>query len=186
MRKGSLHFTSLPFPMNSKSLSGFWSNSLLFLHLKYQFCSSLFWGGFCIIRYLREDKPHGSAGGLYHFRNLIMEDNPVCITFMNTKSVSYSSYLSSCVFLPCSLISSYLTVMFAAASPCLRCSVCTLSFFFNAHWNILLTLDTLTLTEAHRKYGGIGTLLVIKVWDWVYKFSLLFFLIKCWFCVLFS
>lgn len=28
-------------------------------------------------RYLKEDKPHGSAGGLYHFRNLIMEDSPV-------------------------------------------------------------------------------------------------------------
>lgn len=29
------------------------------------------------IRYLREDKPHGSAGGLYNFRDLIMEDSPV-------------------------------------------------------------------------------------------------------------
>ncbi|KAK9119592.1 hypothetical protein Scep_017685 [Stephania cephalantha] len=29
------------------------------------------------VRYLREDKPHGSAGGLYNFRDLIMEDNPV-------------------------------------------------------------------------------------------------------------
>lgn len=31
------------------------------------------------IRYLREDKPHGSAGGLYNFRDLILEDNPVFI-----------------------------------------------------------------------------------------------------------
>lgn len=31
------------------------------------------------IRYLREDKPHGSAGGLYNFRDLIMEDNPVLV-----------------------------------------------------------------------------------------------------------
>lgn len=29
------------------------------------------------LRYLKEDKPHGSAGGLYHFRDLIMEDDPV-------------------------------------------------------------------------------------------------------------
>ncbi len=28
-------------------------------------------------RYLREDKPHGSAGGLYKFRDLLMEDDPV-------------------------------------------------------------------------------------------------------------
>ncbi|KAL3618014.1 hypothetical protein CASFOL_038335 [Castilleja foliolosa] len=28
------------------------------------------------VRYLKEDKPHGSAGGLYNFRDLIMEDNP--------------------------------------------------------------------------------------------------------------
>ncbi|KAL6541939.1 hypothetical protein OROGR_011425 [Orobanche gracilis] len=47
------------------------------------------------VRYLREDKPHGSAGGLYNFRDLIMEDNP--------------------------------------------------------------------MLEAHRSYGGIGTILVIKV-----------------------
>ncbi|KAJ6339875.1 hypothetical protein OIU77_007759 [Salix suchowensis] len=32
------------------------------------------------VRYLREDKPHGSAGGLYNFRDLIMEDNPVIIS----------------------------------------------------------------------------------------------------------
>ena len=28
-------------------------------------------------RYLKEDKPHGSAGGLYYFRDMIMEDSPV-------------------------------------------------------------------------------------------------------------
>lgn len=28
-------------------------------------------------RYLKEDKPHGSAGGLYYFRDMIMEDCPV-------------------------------------------------------------------------------------------------------------
>lgn len=30
-----------------------------------------------LIRYLREDKPRGSAGGFYSFRNYIMEDSPV-------------------------------------------------------------------------------------------------------------
>ncbi|KAF9601843.1 hypothetical protein IFM89_023608 [Coptis chinensis] len=29
------------------------------------------------VRYLKEDKPHGSAGELYNFRDPIMEDNPV-------------------------------------------------------------------------------------------------------------
>ncbi|KAL6549368.1 hypothetical protein OROHE_008485 [Orobanche hederae] len=52
------------------------------------------------VRYLREDKPHGSAGGLYNFRDLIMEDNPFPLPEM---------------------------------------------------------------LEAHRRYGGIGTILVIKV-----------------------
>ncbi|KAF8399346.1 hypothetical protein HHK36_015211 [Tetracentron sinense] len=35
------------------------------------------------VRYLREDKPHGSAGGLYNFRDLIMEDNPSHIFLLN-------------------------------------------------------------------------------------------------------
>lgn len=29
------------------------------------------------VRYLKEDKPHGSAGGLYNFKDLIMEEDPV-------------------------------------------------------------------------------------------------------------
>ncbi|CAF2140045.1 unnamed protein product [Brassica napus] len=65
------------------------------------------------VRYLREDKPHGSAGGLYHFRNLIMEDNPSHIFLLN-------------------------------------CDVCC-------------SFPLPEMLEAHRKYGGIGTLLVIKV-----------------------
>ncbi|KAA3459366.1 mannose-1-phosphate guanyltransferase alpha-like isoform X1 [Gossypium australe] len=35
------------------------------------------------VRYLKEDKPHGSAGGLYYFRNIIMEDNPSHIFLLN-------------------------------------------------------------------------------------------------------
>ncbi|CAH9090335.1 unnamed protein product [Cuscuta europaea] len=29
------------------------------------------------VRYLKEDKPHGSGGGLYNFRDMVMEDSPV-------------------------------------------------------------------------------------------------------------
>ncbi|KAJ0755072.1 putative mannose-1-phosphate guanylyltransferase [Helianthus annuus] len=35
------------------------------------------------VKYLKEDKPHGSAGGLYNFRDLIMEDNPSHIFLLN-------------------------------------------------------------------------------------------------------
>ncbi|KAK9271834.1 hypothetical protein L1049_002199 [Liquidambar formosana] len=65
------------------------------------------------VRYLKEDKPHGSAGGLYYFRDVIMEDTP------------------SHVFL-------------------LNCDVCC---------NFPLP----DMLEAHRRYGGMGTMLVIKV-----------------------
>lgn len=65
------------------------------------------------VRYLKEDKPHGSAGGLYNFRDLIMEDNPSHIFLLN-------------------------------------CDVCC-SFPLPA------------MLEAHKRYGGMGTILVIKV-----------------------
>ncbi|WVZ62483.1 hypothetical protein U9M48_012231, partial [Paspalum notatum var. saurae] len=35
------------------------------------------------VRYLREDKPHGSAGGLYSFRDYIMEDSTSHIVLLN-------------------------------------------------------------------------------------------------------
>ncbi|XP_042500163.1 mannose-1-phosphate guanyltransferase alpha-like [Macadamia integrifolia] len=65
------------------------------------------------VRYLKEDKPHGSAGGLYNFRDLIMEDNPSHIFLLN-------------------------------------CDVCC-------------SFPLPEMLEAHRRYGGIGTILVIKV-----------------------
>ncbi|KAL9227418.1 hypothetical protein vseg_003107 [Gypsophila vaccaria] len=65
------------------------------------------------VRYLKEDKPHGSAGGLYNFRDIIMEDSPSQIFLLN-------------------------------------CDVCC---------NFPLP----EMLEAHRKYGGMGTLLVSKV-----------------------
>ncbi|KAI3409388.1 NTP_transferase domain-containing protein, partial [Psidium guajava] len=65
------------------------------------------------VRYLKEDKPHGSAGGLYHFRNLIMEDSPSHIFLLN-------------------------------------CDVCC---------NFPLP----DMLEAHKRYGGMGTMLVVKV-----------------------
>ncbi|OVA16243.1 Bacterial transferase hexapeptide repeat [Macleaya cordata] len=65
------------------------------------------------VRYLREDKPHGSAGGLYNFRDLIMEDNP--------------------------------------------------SHIFLLNFDVCCSFPLPGMLEAHRKYGGIGTVLVIKV-----------------------
>ncbi|XP_008787128.1 mannose-1-phosphate guanyltransferase alpha-like isoform X2 [Phoenix dactylifera] len=65
------------------------------------------------VRYLREDKPHGSAGGLYNFRDYIMEDNPSHVVLLN-------------------------------------CDVCC-------------SFPLPEMLEAHKGYGGMGTLLVIKV-----------------------
>uniref|UniRef100_A0A2P2KXG8 Uncharacterized protein n=1 Tax=Rhizophora mucronata TaxID=61149 RepID=A0A2P2KXG8_RHIMU len=65
------------------------------------------------VRYLREDKPHGSAGGLYKFRDLIMEDSPSHIFLLN-------------------------------------CDVCC-------------SFPLLEMLEAHKTYGRMGTVLVIKV-----------------------
>ncbi|PRQ16028.1 putative mannose-1-phosphate guanylyltransferase [Rosa chinensis] len=65
------------------------------------------------VRYLKEDRPHGSAGGLYNFRDLIMEDSPSHIFLLN-------------------------------------CDVCC-------------SFPLPEMLEAHRKYGGMGTILVIKV-----------------------
>ncbi|XP_073003304.1 uncharacterized protein [Typha latifolia] len=65
------------------------------------------------VRYLREDKPHGSAGGLYSFRDYIMEDNPSHIVLLN-------------------------------------CDVCC-------------SFPLPEMLEAHKRYGGMGTVLVIKV-----------------------
>ncbi|XWS37395.1 hypothetical protein CRYUN_Cryun19dG0039300 [Craigia yunnanensis] len=65
------------------------------------------------VRYLREDKPHGSAGGLNNFRDLIMEDNPSHIFLLN-------------------------------------CDVCC-------------SFPLPEMLEAHKRFGGMGTILVIKV-----------------------
>ncbi|KAE9612763.1 putative mannose-1-phosphate guanylyltransferase [Lupinus albus] len=65
------------------------------------------------VRYLKEDKPHGSAGGLYYFRDIIMEDSPSHIFLLN-------------------------------------CDVCC-------------SFPLPSMLDAHKRYGGIGTMLVIKV-----------------------
>ncbi|KAI4336084.1 hypothetical protein L6164_014658 [Bauhinia variegata] len=65
------------------------------------------------VRYLREDKPHGSAGGIYNFRDLIMEEDPSHIFLLN-------------------------------------CDVCS-------------SFPLPEMLEAHKRYGGIGTILVVKV-----------------------
>lgn len=48
------------------------------LHLYLVSCNLALEDGY---RYLREDKPHGSAGGLYNFQDLLMEDDPVSSDF---------------------------------------------------------------------------------------------------------
>ncbi|KAI9120611.1 hypothetical protein K1719_007644 [Acacia pycnantha] len=65
------------------------------------------------VRYLKEEKPHGSAGAFHCFRDAIMEDNPSHIFLLN-------------------------------------CDVCC-SFPLPA------------ILDAHKRYGGMGTMLVIKV-----------------------
>ncbi|XP_057447528.1 uncharacterized protein LOC130739292 [Lotus japonicus] len=65
------------------------------------------------VRYLKEDKPHGSAGGLYYFKDIIMEDSPSHIFLLN-------------------------------------CDVCC-------------SFPLPSMLDAHIKYGGMGTMLVIKV-----------------------
>lgn len=65
------------------------------------------------VRYLREDRPHGSAGGLYTFRDYILEENPSHIFLLN-------------------------------------CDVCC-------------SFPLPEMLDAHKNYGGMGTILVIKV-----------------------
>ncbi|XAR51808.1 Mannose-1-phosphate guanylyltransferase [Bertholletia excelsa] len=65
------------------------------------------------VRYLKEEKPHGSAGALYYFRDVIMEDAPTHIFLLN-------------------------------------CDVCC-------------SFPLPGMLDAHRNYGGMGTILVIKV-----------------------
>ncbi|KAG8379044.1 hypothetical protein BUALT_Bualt07G0047300 [Buddleja alternifolia] len=85
------------------------------------------------VRYLKEDKPHGSAGGLYNFRDLIMEDNPVLLSSYSHVIYSNNRHIGerSHIFL-------------------LNCDVCC-------------SFPLPEMLEAHRSYGGIGTILVIKV-----------------------
>lgn len=65
------------------------------------------------VRYLKEDRPLGSAGGLYSFRDYILEENPSHIFLLN-------------------------------------CDVCC-------------SFPLPELLDAHKIYGGMGTILVIKV-----------------------
>ncbi|KAF7123075.1 hypothetical protein RHSIM_Rhsim12G0161200 [Rhododendron simsii] len=88
------------------------------------------------VRYLREDKPHGSAGGLYNFRDLILEDNPVFI---------FCYYTS------------------AKASPLTFVIVERISHIFLLNCDVCCSFPLPEMLEAHRRYGGMGTILVIKV-----------------------
>ncbi|XP_074567736.1 uncharacterized protein LOC141824360 [Curcuma longa] len=63
--------------------------------------------------YLKEDKPHGSAGGLYSFRDHIMDDDPSHLVLLN--------------------------------------------------FDVCSNFPLPDMLEAHKRYAGMGTLLVIKV-----------------------
>lgn len=65
------------------------------------------------VRYLKEDKPHGSGGSLYYFRDQIMEESP--------------------------------------------------SHIFMLNHDVCCSFPLPNMLEAHMSYGGMGTILVIKV-----------------------
>ncbi|XP_073128028.1 uncharacterized protein [Henckelia pumila] len=65
------------------------------------------------VRYLKEDKPHGSGGSLYYFRDEIMEESP--------------------------------------------------SHIFMLNHDVCCSFPLPNMLEAHMSYGGMGTILVIKV-----------------------
>ncbi|KAF1879363.1 hypothetical protein Lal_00005829 [Lupinus albus] len=93
------------------------------------------------VRYLKEDKPHGSAGGLYYFRDIIMEDSPSHIFLLNCDVC--------CSFPLPSMLGKHVAIK------------ALLFFFFRS---VALTKDFfIPFTDAHKRYGGIGTMLVIKV-----------------------
>ncbi|KAF8407969.1 hypothetical protein HHK36_007109 [Tetracentron sinense] len=98
------------------------------------------------VRYLREDKPHGSAGGLYYFRDLIMEDNPSHIFLLNCDVC--------CSFPLPDMLGDYLLSLLN-----MLCSL----YFILACTNCNGFISPFPFAEAHRRYGGMGTILVIKV-----------------------
>ncbi|KAG6426132.1 hypothetical protein SASPL_110348 [Salvia splendens] len=91
------------------------------------------------VRYLKEDKPHGSAGGLYNFRDQIMEESPITNTF--------DLYTFEC-FLPILLIEVYSTLQ---------------SHIFLLNCDVCCSFPLAEMLVVHRSYGGMGTILVIKV-----------------------
>lgn len=81
MRRENLLYMSLLSRMSSECLLGAFLKYNISMISEYIYFSFLFHDKFNFFdrRYLREDKPHGSAGCLYSFRDYIMEENPVCI-----------------------------------------------------------------------------------------------------------
>ncbi|XP_045818622.1 mannose-1-phosphate guanyltransferase alpha-like isoform X1 [Trifolium pratense] len=102
------------------------------------------------VRYLKEDKPHGSAGGLYNFKDLIMEEDPVFYLYL---SISY-------------MLANYLVLVICSCS--CSCSWGSSYFLLQSHI-FLLNCDVCCsfplpqMLDAHKKYGGMGTILVVKV-----------------------
>ncbi|PPD90321.1 hypothetical protein GOBAR_DD12723 [Gossypium barbadense] len=100
------------------------------------------------VRYLREDKPHGSAGGLYNFRDLIMEDNPVYIlTYFLLRGISFIEKNTQAVI--CLFVHIYIYF--------------DKSHIFLLNCDVCCSFPLPEMLEAHKRYGGMGTILVIKV-----------------------
>ncbi|KAL8160629.1 hypothetical protein V2J09_002166 [Rumex salicifolius] len=92
------------------------------------------------VRYLKEDKPRGSAGGVYYFRDLIMEDNPSHIFLLN---------FDICCNFPLPEMLGVLESLDRSLSCWDQTLKCLLLLF--------------KFADAHKSYGGMGTLLVIRV-----------------------
>ncbi|KAK4795051.1 hypothetical protein SAY86_013045 [Trapa natans] len=103
------------------------------------------------VRYLKEDKPHGSAGGLYSFRDQIMEDGPVQILIFYLCELAFLSFL----------------IYHLERQLCYSCKKNATpeqnSLIFLLNCDVCCSFPLPEMLEAHRRYGGIGTLLVIKV-----------------------
>ncbi|RZC93167.1 hypothetical protein C5167_029144 [Papaver somniferum] len=96
------------------------------------------------VRYLREDKPHGSAGGLYNFKNLIMEDNPPSDHDIPPQRMHHLKEFKLYRWVP-------------------RHDRLQLSEIVLLNFDVCCSFPLPNMLEAHKKYGGMGTLLVIKV-----------------------
>ncbi|KAJ8770362.1 hypothetical protein K2173_014975 [Erythroxylum novogranatense] len=104
------------------------------------------------VRYLREDKPHGSASRLYNFRDLIMEDNPILIPCYPILIVApfYSIHYQDAYVVR--YYGNYKLIMWNVNS-----------HIFVLNCDVYCSFPLPEMLEAHIRYRGMGTILVIKV-----------------------